>query len=257
MTHSPGCRHAVAAAGASACSRGWPSVTRRARSSSSPMPGRDERRRRRTPSSTTSRSATGATCCSEVIELRLQRRARRSTPAIVVLPLLDLRPARLPAAGAGEPPWGAPGARPSSSTSPTASSSTRPSGTTSPRVRPARGASSTALAASDIAWARAPAGARVLADRWPGHRRIERDLGRAARAPRRCCSPGWLGSRLGRDDRRSTRRGRAALERCRARRRAASRRRRCRRSPSDLLSAELDRFGRDPVYEAAVRAAVR
>jgi hypothetical protein len=25
-------------------------------------------------------------------------------------------------------------------------------------------------------------------------------------------------------------------------------------SPSDLLSAELDRFGRDPVYEAAVRA---
>ena len=25
-------------------------------------------------------------------------------------------------------------------------------------------------------------------------------------------------------------------------------------SPSELLSAELDRFGRDPVYEAAVRA---
>ena len=25
-------------------------------------------------------------------------------------------------------------------------------------------------------------------------------------------------------------------------------------SPSELLSAELDQFGRDPVYEAAVRA---
>jgi len=26
-------------------------------------------------------------------------------------------------------------------------------------------------------------------------------------------------------------------------------------SPSDLLSAELDLFGRDPIYEAAVKAA--
>ena len=26
-------------------------------------------------------------------------------------------------------------------------------------------------------------------------------------------------------------------------------------SPSDLLSAELDQFGRDPIYEAAVKAA--
>ena len=29
-----------------------------------------------------------------------------------------------------------------------------------------------------------------------------------------------------------------------------------RRRPSELLSDELDRFGRDPVYEQAVRAAV-
>jgi hypothetical protein len=27
-------------------------------------------------------------------------------------------------------------------------------------------------------------------------------------------------------------------------------------APSDVLSAQLDRFGRDPVYEAAVRAAI-
>ena len=108
-------------------------------------------------------------------------------------------------------------------------------------------------AVSDIAWARTSRWRMQLASLWPGigdARRI-RVQGTLAQA---WLLVGWLRSRLGRD---------IELEH------AASERlvgvdvdgepapfpSGDAPPPSDLLSEQLDQFGRDPVYEAAVRAA--
>ena len=108
-------------------------------------------------------------------------------------------------------------------------------------------------AVSDIAWARTSRWRALLASLWPeiGEVRALRVRGTAAQAQ---LLLGWLASRLGRDD--------IVLEHV-----AAERLEGIDLDgvpapfppgdppvPSDVLSDELDRFTRDPVYEAAVRA---
>lgn len=105
-------------------------------------------------------------------------------------------------------------------------------------------------AISDIAWARTYDWRLELAGYWPGIRDQEiRIAGPRAEAS---LLRGWLASRLGRPVRAvepagelSVRLGNEQLPAPREEQ----------RSPSDLLSSELDRFGRDRVYEAAVVAA--
>jgi glucose-6-phosphate dehydrogenase assembly protein OpcA len=110
------------------------------------------------------------------------------------------------------------------------------------------------VAVSDIAFSRTRAWRRLLAELWPGIAAIDKLRVEGPRADAELLA-GWLRSRLQRD---------VALTRRNAATVAAlwvdgapvappgepS-------SASELLSGELDQFGRDPVYEAAVRAALR
>ena len=141
----------------------------------------------------------------------------------------------------------------SSSTSSTGSSSTRPSGTTCP-TRTARLAELfPRCAASDIAWARTSRWRSHLATLWPGIADVQtiRVRGTAAQAWLLC---GWLRSRLGRAE--------IALEHDPAEKldgvaldgEAVPLPPGNPPAPSDVLSDELERFTRDPVYEAAVLA---
>jgi hypothetical protein len=108
-------------------------------------------------------------------------------------------------------------------------------------------------AVSDIAWARTSRWRMLLASLWPeiADVRTIRVRGTAAQAQLLC---GWLRSRLGRDD--------IDLEQVEAERlegieldgQAAPFPPGDPPRPSDVLSEELDRFGRDRVYEAAVKA---
>lgn len=107
-------------------------------------------------------------------------------------------------------------------------------------------------ACSDIAWRRTEPWRRALAALWPGIAEVRelRVVGPAAEA---CLLVGWLRSRLGqgvelvREDANELEEVSAGGESVRP---LANR-----PSPSDLLSAELDELGRDPVYEEATRAA--
>ena len=110
------------------------------------------------------------------------------------------------------------------------------------------------VAVSDIAWARTSRWRPMLASLWPGIAEVERIkvTGTAAQA---CLLAGWLRARLGRSvelvhepsdrligveidgDPAPFPPGDPPL-------------------PADLLSDELDKLSRDPIYEAAVRAAV-
>lgn len=109
-------------------------------------------------------------------------------------------------------------------------------------------------AVSDIAWARTSRWRSLLASLWPGVADVGtiRVHGTAAQA---WLLAGWLRSRLGRDE--------IALEHVDAERlegidldgKPAPFPPGDPPAPSDVLSEELDRFGREPVYEAAVSAA--
>ena len=107
------------------------------------------------------------------------------------------------------------------------------------------------VAASDIAWARTLGWRRRLAEFWPRQFRTLRVEGPPAEAH---LLAGWLRSRLRRgvalehDDREEVEAVLVDGEPVPAPRGRRS-------TPSDLLSAELDRFSRDRVYEAAVAAA--
>jgi len=109
------------------------------------------------------------------------------------------------------------------------------------------------IAVSDIAYSRTLAWRARLAERWPGIAHAERLRVEGPRADALLIA-GWLRSRLGRPVSLSRR----AAEQVVAvwvdgepvEPPAADG-----QSASDLLSAELDVFGRDPVYEAAARAA--
>lgn len=105
-------------------------------------------------------------------------------------------------------------------------------------------------ALSDIAWTRIFDWRLALAGYWPGVREQEIRI----RGPRAEASllRGWLTAQLRRAVRPIEPAGELAVrlggEELPSPRAAS-------RSPSDLLSAELDHFARDPVYEAAVAAA--
>jgi glucose-6-phosphate dehydrogenase assembly protein OpcA len=106
-------------------------------------------------------------------------------------------------------------------------------------------------AVSDIAWARLREWRAELAGHWPGIRDAEIDV----RGPRAEATllRAWLAARLGRNDlapvgeagELAVTLGSEELQLSRPER----------TSPSDLLSAELDRFGRDRIYEEAAAAA--
>ena len=188
--------------------------------------------------------------CSEVIELTL-RGPRAQAPASIVEPLLisDL-PVFL--RWRGEPPWGAQELdQLVGVTDRLVVDSTEWDDLPYP-YRNLAGLFDRA-AVSDIAWARTARWRSLLASLWPDVARVStiRVTGTRAQA---LLLAGWLRSRLGRDD--------VALEHVDAERLeevdldgvAAPFPPGDPPLPSDVLSDELDRFTRDPVYEAAVLA---
>ena len=110
------------------------------------------------------------------------------------------------------------------------------------------------VAVSDIAWRRTLPWRVQLAGDWPEVGRLQRARRSGARRPTSLLLAGWLRARLGREVQAA---GRArGGDRVGVRRRPgdAERRRRSHSNSSELLSAELETFSRDRVYEAAVRA---
>ena len=109
-------------------------------------------------------------------------------------------------------------------------------------------------AVSDIAWSRTLHWRRAFAERWPGIADLDELDVTGPRADAALLA-GWLRSRLERDVRLEHTQAdgleRVALDGDEVAPPAAGP-----RDASDLLSEELDRFGRDVVYEGAARAAV-
>ncbi|HVS85770.1 MAG TPA: glucose-6-phosphate dehydrogenase assembly protein OpcA [Gaiellaceae bacterium] len=188
---------------------------------------------------------------TEVVELRL-RGSRAKAPASVVEPLLvsDL-PVFL--RWRGEPPWGAQELEQLVGlTDRLIVDSTEWDDLPFPYRKLVELFPRTAV--SDIAWARTSRWRTLLASLWPeiGEVGTIRVHGTEAQA---WLLTGWLRSRLGRDD--------IALEHVAAERlegidldgKPAPFPAGDPPTPSDVLSDELDRFTRDPVYEAAVTAA--
>lgn len=187
---------------------------------------------------------------SEVVEIRLRGPAARH-PGSIVLPLLI---SDLPAfcRWRGEPAW--------SSTAfaeivavcdrlVVDSSEWRGA----PAVYEKLAAMFETIAVSDIAFSRTRPWRARLAELWPGIASVERLRVEGPRADAELMA-GWLRSRLQREVS-LTRRSAEAVSAVwvdGASVEAPGEP----SSPSDLLSAELDQLGRDPVYEAAVRAAV-
>ena len=191
--------------------------------------------------------------CSEVIELRL-RGPRAKAPASIVEPLLisDL-PVFL--RWRGEPPWGA-------------QEFEQLVGVTDRLIvdstewddlpHPYRRLKDyfDRAAVSDIAWARTSRWRSLLASLWPDVADVGtvRVHGTEAQA---LLIVGWLRSRLGRDD--------ITLEHVEAKRlegidldgKPAPFPPGDPPIPSDVLSDELDKFSREPIYEAAVLASVQ
>ena len=175
---------------------------------------------------------------SEVIWLRL-RGDRRAGAGVARAAARDLRPAGVPALARRAAVRRAAvraarrGRRP-------ARSSTRPSGTSSRYAR-ARGGLRARGRLGHRVGADATTGASQLARLLAGDRASRRSAC-AARAPRRrCCA---AGSRRG-SAARSARSSRPASSACASAARSCAPPHEPARSPSDLLSAELDRFGRD------------
>lgn len=107
------------------------------------------------------------------------------------------------------------------------------------------------VAVSDIAFSRTLPWRRRLAELWPGIGSIERLRVEGPRADAELVA-GWLRARLGRAVALSRREASTATAMWVDGKPVAAPGEAP--SASELLSAELDRFGRDPVYEAAVRA---
>ncbi len=111
------------------------------------------------------------------------------------------------------------------------------------------------VAVSDIAFARSASWRARLAELWPGIAEVETLRVEGPRADALLVG-GWLRSRLRRDVR-LVRRAAESITAMSVDGTAVARPEGEAPRASDLLSAELDHLGRDPVYEAAVRAAVR
>ena len=109
------------------------------------------------------------------------------------------------------------------------------------------------VATSDIAWRRTLPWRVALAGRWPGIRKARRVTVEGPRADALLLA-GWLRSRL-RHDVSLSRREADVLQAVRVDGEPVEPAPSPPIFPSDLLSAELDVYTRDPVYEAAVRAA--
>jgi hypothetical protein len=189
--------------------------------------------------------------CSEVIELSLHG-LRAKAPASIVEPLLI---SDLPVfvRWRGEPPWGSPELEQLIDVvDRLIVDSTEWDDLPYPYRHLAELFDRAAV--SDIAWARTSRWRALLASLWPGIADVAtiRVKGTAAQA---FLIVGWLRSRLGRPE--------IALEHVEAETlegidldgEPAPFPRGDPPSPSDVLSDELDRFTRDPVYEAAVLAA--
>jgi glucose-6-phosphate dehydrogenase assembly protein OpcA len=187
---------------------------------------------------------------SEVIELRLGGTAI-THPASVVLPLLV---SDLPVfcRWRGEPGWASP------QLAEIAGVADRLVVDSSEWRDPVRGYERLeglfgTVAVSDIAFSRTLPWRRRLAELWPGIASIERLRVEGPRADAELIA-GWLRSRLKRDVA-LTRRNAVTVTAVWADGEPV-------RSPgeglsaSELLSGELDQFGREPVYESAVRAAL-
>jgi glucose-6-phosphate dehydrogenase-like protein OpcA len=188
--------------------------------------------------------------CSEVVELRLLG-SRAKAPASVVEPLLitDL-PVFL--RWRGEPPWGAQELEQLVGiTDRLIVDTTEWEDLPYPYRHLAQLFERTAV--SDIAWARTSRWRSLLASLWPeiADVRTLRVHGTTAQAWLVC---GWLRSRLGRDDVDVEIDEHERLEGIDLDGKAAPFPPGDPPQPSDVLSEELDRFSRDPVYEAAVRA---
>jgi len=190
--------------------------------------------------------------CSEVIELRL-RGMRAKAPASIVEPLLisDL-PVFL--RWRGEPPWGAQELdQLIGVTDRLIVDSTEWDDLPFPYRRLAELFDRTAV--SDIAWARTSRWRALLATLWPDIATVGtvRVTGTSAQA---LLIAGWLRSRLGRDDIELDHVESPRLEGIELDGKPAAFPPGDPPIPSDVLSDELDRYVRDPVYEAAVIAAL-
>ena len=188
---------------------------------------------------------------SEVVELRLHG-PRAKAPASVVQPLLisDL-PVFL--RWRGEPPWGAPELEQLIGvTDRLIVDSTEWDDLPFPYRRLAE--LFDRVAVSDIAWERTSRWRALLASLWPGIAEVGtiRVHGTPAQG---WLLAGWLRSRLGRDEIRLEVVESEKLIGIDLDGEAAPFPPGDPPAPSDVLSEELDRFGREPVYEAAVKAA--
>jgi hypothetical protein len=189
--------------------------------------------------------------CSEVIDLTLHG-TRAKAPASIVQPLLisDL-PVFL--RWRGEPPWGAPELEQLVElTDRLIVDSTEWDDLPYPYRRLSELFEKTAV--SDIAWSRTSRWRALLASLWPDIADVStlRVHGTAAQGH---LLVGWLRSRLERDDITLELDEHETLEGIDLDGKPAPFPPGDPPAPSDVLSDELDRFTRDPVYEAAVRAA--
>jgi glucose-6-phosphate dehydrogenase assembly protein OpcA len=191
--------------------------------------------------------------CSEVIELRLRGR-RAQAPASIVEPLLisDL-PVFL--RWRGEPPWGAP-------------ELDQLVGVTDRLIVdstewdelpfPYRNLSGLfeRAAVSDIAWARTSRWRSLLASLWPEIADVD-TVGVTGTQAQGLLIVGWLRSRLGRPEIQLELVEAERLEGIHLDGKPAPFPPGDAPQPSDVLSDELDRFTRDPIYEAAVLATLQ
>ena len=188
--------------------------------------------------------------CSDVIELRLGGRRTR-VPGSIVEPLLITD---LPTfcRWRGLPPWGKPELEQLVDVCDRLvvdSSEWRGLPTAYPKLEQLFGR----IAVSDIAWGRSVAWRGRMAALWPEIRKVERLSVTGPRSDALLLA-GWLRSRL-RKQVRLTHRSAEQLERVAVDGEPVEPPRVAAPSASDLLSAELDLFGRDRIYEAAVAAA--
>jgi len=188
--------------------------------------------------------------CSEVIELRLGGK-RSQAPASIVQPLLI---SDLPTfcRWRGEPPWGEPELEQLVGVCDRlVVDSSEWTGV--PAAYEQLALLFDRVAVSDIAWGRARDWRGRLAALWPGIKKAERLSVTGPKADALLLT-GWLSSRLRREVA-LTRRSAKELTRVAVDGLAVDAPLGGPPTASDLLSAELDLFGRDPIYEAAVKAA--